>query len=114
MDNAYTGLAKRVGHGLREFQQSLRSNWRNNWRGGALALFLSLALLSLPANLPKTGCLLALCHHHRRALGHPFTAHNLGDLFPFKVKESQIPPQTPSSSYSLSGERGDEQTQADD
>ena len=50
----------------------------------------------------------------RRALGHPFTTHNLGDLFPFKVKESQIPPQTPSSSYSLSGERGDEQTQADD
>ena len=33
-----TGLAKRVGHGLREFPKSLRSNWRNNWRGGALAL----------------------------------------------------------------------------
>ena len=34
-----TGLAKRVSHGLREFQQSLRSNWRNNWRVGRLRFF---------------------------------------------------------------------------
>ena len=47
------GLAKRVGHGLREFQQSLRSNWWNNWRGGALAL-------------PKTGCITSQSLAHVR------------------------------------------------
>ena len=69
--HATTGLAKRVGHGLREFMQSLRSNWRNNTRSGALSLFLSLSphkpakkRVELPAFLysgpppPRRGCLI--------------------------------------------------------
>ena len=40
LSKLHTGLAKRVGHWLRECLQSLRSNWRNNGRGGVLSLSL--------------------------------------------------------------------------
>ena len=69
-----TGLAKRVGHGLRECQESLRSNWRNNWMGGALALTPSLSLSSRkPAFLPSSSAT-----GFRSSIGHLMSSIDTG------------------------------------
>ena len=62
---AITGLAKRVGHGLREFPRSLRDIWRNKWRGGDWGAFpLSLSppkLLARTRHLSEPQSIWGIC-----------------------------------------------------